>query len=122
ATDMQILRCHDTDYLHRVKTGTLTRKEVTRIGFPWSPGLVERSRRSVGATICASRTAIAEGTAINLAGGTHHAGRNHGEGYSVFNDAVIAARELQATGAIDRVMVIDCDVHQGNGTAEITRD
>lgn len=122
ATDTQILRCHDADYLQKVKTGTLSRKEVTRIGFPWSPELVERSRRSVGATICASRTALTDGVSVNLAGGTHHAGRDHGEGYSVFNDAAIAARELQATGIVKQVLVIDCDVHQGNGTAGITHN
>ena len=80
ATDEQILRAHDADYLEKVKTGTLTTKEIRRIGFPWTPEMVERSRRSSGATIAACRTALGEGLAVNLAGGTHHAFRDHGEG------------------------------------------
>lgn len=122
ATDEQIQRAHDAAYLHKVKSGTLTRKEIVRIGFPWSPELVERSRRSSGATICAARAALTDGTAANLAGGTHHAGRDFGAGYSVFNDSIIAARDLQANGAVERVAIIDCDVHQGNGTAHIAAD
>src|SRR5690606_6998025 len=110
---------HDTDYLERVKTGSLTVKEIRRIGFPWSPEMVERSRRSSGATIAACRAALADGIAVNLAGGTHHAFRDHGEGYCVFNDSAIAARAMQAEGRARRVVVLDCDVHQGNGTASI---
>lgn len=120
ATDTQILRCHDQDYLDKVKFGGLSAKEIRRIGFPWSPELVERSRRSSGATIAACLSAFAEGTAVNLAGGTHHACRDHGEGFCVFNDAAIAAREMQARGLARHVVIIDCDVHQGNGTAQIT--
>jgi len=122
ATDEQLLRCHDFEYLEKVKHGTLSRQEVRRIGFPWSLEMVERSRRSTGATICASRIALEQGASVNLAGGTHHAGRDHGEGYCVFNDAAVAARALQAEVRVDRVLVIDCDVHQGNGTADICRD
>ncbi|PJF22484.1 MAG: histone deacetylase [Phototrophicales bacterium] len=122
ATDTQILRCHDADYLERVKNGTLTPSEIRRIGFPWSLEMVERSRRSSGATIAACYAALQEGIAVNLAGGTHHACRDHGEGFCVFNDATIAARDLQATGAVIRVLIVDCDVHQGNGTADITKD
>ncbi|GAB5490092.1 MAG: histone deacetylase [Phototrophicaceae bacterium] len=121
ASDEQILYCHSGDYLEKVKTGTLERKEITRIGFPWSLELVERSRRSSGATICAARTAIAEGVSANLAGGTHHAGRDFGAGYSVFCDSGIAARVMQAENLAERIAVIDCDVHQGNGTADVTR-
>ncbi|MGJ3237831.1 MAG: histone deacetylase family protein [Anaerolineae bacterium] len=121
ASDEQILRCHSVEYLNGVKTGTLGRKAMMRIGFPWSSELVERSRRSVGATISAARTALSEGVAVNLAGGTHHAGRDFGAGYSVFCDSGIAARALQNTDGIERVAVIDCDVHQGNGTADVTR-
>ncbi|MGB7342299.1 MAG: histone deacetylase [Phototrophicaceae bacterium] len=121
ATDEDILRCHDSGYLSRVKNGTLDRKEIVRIGFPWSVELVERSRRSSGATICAARTALSEGVSANLAGGTHHAGRDFGAGYSVFCDSGIAARALQAEGLIEKVAVIDCDVHQGNGTADVTQ-
>lgn len=119
ATDDEILRCHHADYLERVKHGALTPKETRRIGFPWSQYMVERSRRSVGGTISACRAALQEGTAVNLAGGTHHAYPDHGEGYCVFNDAAIAARAMQAEGRAQRVLIIDCDVHQGNGTAAI---
>jgi len=122
ATDEQILRCHTAEYLGKIKTGTLTRQEILRIGFPWSLEMVERSRRSSGATICAARTALSDGVSANLAGGTHHAGRSFGAGYSVFNDSMIAARDLQAAGLVERIAIIDCDVHQGNGTADIARD
>jgi acetoin utilization deacetylase AcuC-like enzyme len=120
ATDEQILRCHDRDYLQRVKYGRLSKQEIRRIGFPWSPQMVERSRRSAGATIAACLAAFTDGTAANLAGGTHHACRDHGEGFCVWNDAAIAARDMQARGLARRVVIIDCDVHQGNGTAQIT--
>jgi acetoin utilization deacetylase AcuC-like enzyme len=119
ATDAQLLRAHCADYLRRVKQGELSRAEVLRIGFPWSPQMVERSRRSSGATIEACRTALQEGCGLNLAGGTHHAFRAHGEGYCVFNDAAVAARCMQAEGRAARVAIVDCDVHQGNGTASI---
>ena len=121
ATDEQILRAHDLEYVERVKNGTLTPKEVRRIGFPWTPEMVERSRRSSGATIAACRMALVEGISVNLAGGTHHAFRDHGEGYCVFNDSAIAARAMQAEGLARRVVILDCDVHQGNGTAAILR-
>lgn len=121
ATDEQILRAHDADYLERVKTGSLTPKEIRRIGFPWTPQMVERSRRSSGATIAACRMALVEGLAVNLAGGTHHAFRDHGEGYCVFNDSAIASRAMQAEGRVQRIVILDCDVHQGNGTAAILK-
>lgn len=119
ATDQQILRVHDEDYLQRVKSGHLTPKEMRRIGFPWSPQLVERSRRSVGGTLNTCRAALLDGIAVNLAGGTHHAFPDHGQGYCVFNDSAIAARAMQAEGKAGRVVIIDCDVHQGDGTATI---
>jgi acetoin utilization deacetylase AcuC-like enzyme len=119
ATDEQLLRAHDADYVERVKNGLLTAKEIRRIGFPWSPAMVERSRRSSGATIAACRAALQDGIAVNLAGGTHHAFRDHGEGYCVFNDSAIAARAMQAEDRARRVVILDCDVHQGNGTAAI---
>lgn len=120
ATDQDLLRCHDAHYLHRVTQGELTPAEIRRIGFPWSPQMVERCRRSSGATIMACRAALAgDGIAANLAGGTHHACRDHGEGFCVFNDAAVAARAMQAEGRVKRVVIIDCDVHQGNGTADI---
>lgn len=120
ATDAQILRCHTPEYLEKVKAGTLSQQEQRRIGFPWSEFMVERTRRSAGATIAACRAALTgDMIAANLAGGTHHACHDHGEGYCVFNDAAIAARAMQAEGLAQRVIVIDCDVHQGNGTADI---
>ena len=119
ATEAELLRAHDRAYVDRVLNGTLSAAEVRRIGLPWSPAMVERSRRSSGATLQAGRAALERGVGVNLAGGTHHAFRNHGEGYCVFNDAVIAARALQAEGRVARVVVLDCDVHQGNGTAAI---
>lgn len=121
ATDEQILRVHEPDYLRRVASGGLDRAELRRIGFPWSPAMVERSRRSAGGTMAACREAFATGVAVNLAGGTHHAFPGHGEGYCVFNDAAIAARAMQAEGRARRVVILDCDVHQGNGTAAIFR-
>jgi len=121
AGDAAILRAHDADYLARVTGGTLSSAEIRRIGFPWSQALVERSRRSAGATVAAARDALVQGWSANLAGGTHHAFRDRGEGFCVFNDAAIAARAMQAEAGIARVAVIDCDVHQGNGTAAILR-
>ena len=106
-------------YLQRVVSGELAAEEQRRIGFPWSPQMVERSRRSSGATLAAARAALEEGVGVNLAGGTHHAFRDRGEGYCVFNDSAIAALTLQAEGRVRRVVILDCDVHQGNGTAAI---
>lgn len=110
---------HTQGYLEKVLTGSLSTQEIRRIGFPWSPELVERSRRSVGGTIAAARSALLDGTAVNLAGGTHHAFADRGEGFCVFNDAAVAARAVQVEGLAARVLIIDCDVHQGNGTAAI---
>jgi acetoin utilization deacetylase AcuC-like enzyme len=121
ATDGQLLLVHDAVYLDRVKQGTLSAAEMRAIGFPWTEQMVERSRRSSGATLAAARAALREGTAANFAGGTHHAFRDRGEGFCVFNDSAVAARVLQAEGLARRVLVIDCDVHQGNGTAAIFR-
>jgi acetoin utilization deacetylase AcuC-like enzyme len=120
-TDEEILRAHAPEYLERVVCGTLTDKEVRRIGFPWSEKMVERSRRASGGTLGACLAALDEGFATNLAGGTHHAFSDRGEGYCVFNDSAIAARAVQAAGLVESVVVIDTDVHQGNGTAAILR-
>jgi acetoin utilization deacetylase AcuC-like enzyme len=120
-TDQEILRAHAPDYLKRVASGTLTEKDVRRIGFPWSERMVERSRRASGGTLGACLAALDDGFAANLAGGTHHAFSDRGEGYCVFNDSAIAARAVQAAGLAERVVVIDTDVHQGNGTAAILR-
>jgi acetoin utilization deacetylase AcuC-like enzyme len=119
ATDAEITRAHCPQYLHRVATGALAAAEVRAIGFPWSERMVERSRRSSGATLGAAREALTRGWSANLAGGTHHAFRTRGEGFCVFNDAAIAARAMQAEAGVQRVAIIDCDVHQGNGTASI---
>jgi acetoin utilization deacetylase AcuC-like enzyme len=118
-SDEEILRCHTEGYLRRVVSGTLTAKEMRRIGFPWSERMVERSRRASGGTLGACLAALEDGFAANLAGGTHHAFADRGEGYCVFNDSVIAARAVRAEGLVERVVVVDTDVHQGNGTAAI---
>lgn len=122
ATDEQLMRVHTPGYIQNVVSGRLGEKEIRRIGFPWSPGLVERSRRSVGGSIAAALSAVNDGVGINLAGGTHHAYPDHGEGFCVFNDVAVAAREVQALGMAYRILVIDCDVHQGNGTAVIFKE
>ncbi len=119
ATDEELLRVHDVEYVERVTTGTLSAAEVRRLGFPWSPELVERSRRSVGATIAACRTALESERGVNLAGGTHHAFADRGGGFCVFNDIAVAIRAMQASESVRRAVVIDCDVHQGDGTAAI---
>ncbi len=119
ASEDQLLRVHTPDYVQRVLQGLLTEKEMRRIGFPWSPELVERSLCSVGGTIAACRAALEEGIAVNLAGGTHHAYPDHGEGYCVFNDVAVAARVMQEESRARKIVLIDLDVHQGNGSAAI---
>jgi acetoin utilization deacetylase AcuC-like enzyme len=133
ASDGELALAHDPAWISAVAEGTLSAPEQREIGFPWSERMVERSRRSVGATIAAARTALfdGEGVAANLAGGTHHAYAHKGSGYCVFNDVAVAARLMQAEWhrrhlgqrrQMLRVIVIDLDVHQGNGTADIFRD
>ena len=120
ASDTQILYAHDPNYLINIIEGKLSPQEQREIGFPWSEKMVERSRRSAGATVSAAKTALKEGVAVNLAGGTHHAYRNTGSGFCVFNDSAIAARVLQReVNAKLKIAIIDLDVHQGNGTASI---
>lgn len=120
ATDTQLLFAHDPNYLLKVVNGNLSDAEQKEIGFPWSERMVERSRRSAGATIAAAKTALQEGISANLAGGTHHAYRNRGSGFCVFNDAAVAARTLQREiNTKLKIAIIDLDVHQGNGTASI---
>jgi len=131
ATDGELALVHTPTYIDAVEQGTLSEAALREIGFPWSPGMVERARRSSGATIMASRTAALEGVSANLAGGTHHAYRDKGSGFCVFNDVAVATRLMQAEWARElarsaqeralRVAVIDLDVHQGNGTAAIFR-
>ncbi|CAG1017739.1 Histone deacetylase-like amidohydrolase [Burkholderiaceae bacterium] len=127
ASDGELALAHTPTYVSAVAEGLLSAAQQREIGFPWSPRMVERSRRSVGATIAAARTALREGVAANLAGGTHHACADKGGGYCVFNDVAVAARLMQAEWhrlhrKLLRVAVIDLDVHQGNGTAAIFRD
>jgi len=123
ASEIDLLRVHTPDYVQRAIGGELTAAEQRKIGFPWSAMMIERSRRSAGSTMLALAGALrGEGIAVNLAGGTHHAFADHGGGYCVFNDTVIAARYVQAIGLARRVLVVDLDVHQGDGTAAITRD
>lgn len=123
-SDGELALAHAPAYIQAVCSGTLTAQMQREIGFPWSEGMVERSRRSAGATVAAARVALREGLAGNLAGGTHHAASDKGGGFCVFNDAAVAARLMQAeqfrhTKRVLQVAVIDLDVHQGNGTAEI---
>lgn len=119
ATDEQLLKVHTEDWIRRVTAGSLTSDELRRIGFPWSLQMVERCRRSTGATIAASGCALQDGVAANLAGGTHHAFPDRGAGYCVFNDVAVAARVMQSKGLVQRILIADGDVHQGDGTAFI---
>lgn len=127
ATPGELALAHAPHYIDAVLQGHLSAAQQREIGFPWSPRMVERSCRSVGATIEAARAALDEGIAANLAGGTHHASADQGGGFCVFNDVAVAARLMQAEWhrrhrRLLRVAVIDLDVHQGNGTAAIFRD
>jgi acetoin utilization deacetylase AcuC-like enzyme len=119
ATDAELARVHCPAYVAAVVGGTLGTGALRQIGFPWSTALVERSRRSAGATIAACRAALRAGCGVNLAGGTHHAHRDRGAGFCVFNDAAVAIRAMQAEGHIARALVVDLDVHQGDGTAAL---
>jgi acetoin utilization deacetylase AcuC-like enzyme len=119
ASKDEILRAHDSCYISRFFQGELTVKELRRIGLPWSPQIVRRTCYSVGATISACYVALSEGIAVNLGGGTHHAFRDHGRGYCWLNDSVIAGRAMQAEGRAENILILDCDVHQGDGTARM---
>ena len=127
ASDGELALVHTPGYLSAVVNGTLGAAQQREIGFPWTEAMVERARRSVGATIGAARAALASGVATNLAGGTHHASADKGGGYCVFNDAAVAARLMQAEShrtrrQLLRVAIVDLDVHQGNGSASIFAD
>lgn len=117
-------RVHTQDYIDRLCTGRLTPAEQRDIGFPWSPEMAERSIRSAGATVAAARAVLSGEAPLagNLAGGTHHAYADHGEGFCCFNDVAVAARMAQAEFGLERVAILDLDVHQGNGTAAIFQD
>ncbi len=119
ATLDDVLRVHTPEYVHAFINGTLERKAMLRIGLPWSQALVRRAFAVIGGTLGAARAALADGAAVNLAGGTHHAFADHGEGYCIFNDLVITVRRLRTEGLAERFLIIDLDVHQGNGTAAL---
>ena len=116
ATDEELLRAHTASWVARVEDGRLERREELALGLPWSPQLVERSRRATAATVQAAEAALADGVAANLGGGTHHAFAHAGRGFCVFNDVVVALRGLRAAGRVRRALVVDLDVHQGDGT------
>lgn len=114
-----VLLVHTEDYVRRLRAGTLTPREIRRLGLPWTKALVRRSFLAAGGTINAARWALEDGLGSNLAGGTHHAFPDRGEGFCVLNDVAIAIRALRRDGLIKRAAIVDCDVHQGNGTAVI---
>lgn len=119
ATRQQLCRPHTEGYVDRVFAGQLSDLEQKRIGFPWSPKMVERSRRSTGATVGAAVAALSDGISAHLSGGTHHAFADEGQGYCVFNDVAVATLELVENYKVPNAIVIDLDVHQGNGTASL---
>jgi acetoin utilization deacetylase AcuC-like enzyme len=114
-----LARVHTAAYLEKLHSGTLSAAEIRRLGLPWSEALWQRSLLASAGTLWAARNALKEGLAANLAGGTHHAFADHGEGFCVLNDVAIAIAQLRAEGLVQRAAVIDLDVHQGNGTAAI---
>ncbi|MFN8490124.1 MAG: histone deacetylase [Caldilineaceae bacterium] len=113
---------HARDYVEAYCTGTLDARAMRRIGFPWSPALANRTCMAVGGTILAAQLALESGLACNTAGGTHHAFRDFGSGFCIFNDLAVAARVMQQQGLAQRILIIDLDVHQGDGTAAIFQD
>jgi acetoin utilization deacetylase AcuC-like enzyme len=119
ASREDVLLVHTIDYIDRLCAGMLTKSELRRLGLPWSPSLVQRSFYATGGTIAAARAALSDGVGSNLAGGTHHAFPDRGEGFCVLNDVAVATRVLRRDKLVQRVAIVDCDVHQGNGTATI---
>jgi len=119
ASQALLARVHAPQYLKKLADGTLSREEQRRLGVPWSAALWRRARLAVQGTLDAARRALTDGLSGNLAGGTHHAFGDHGEGFCVLNDVAVAVRALQAERAIERALIVDLDVHQGNGTAAI---
>ncbi|MEZ4402924.1 MAG: histone deacetylase [Kofleriaceae bacterium] len=122
ATPAELRHVHGPAYVEAVLAGTLEPTAVRRLGLPWTPGLVTRSLASVGGTLAAARAALVDGLAANLAGGTHHAHRDFGSGFCVWNDLAVTAAVVRAAGLAERVLVFDADVHQGDGTAAIFAD
>jgi acetoin utilization deacetylase AcuC-like enzyme len=119
ATDEDILRVHSQEYVYKLKHGSLTRTEIMRMEVPYSKGLVDAFWLAAGGSILAAQCALRDGLASNIGGGFHHAYPDHGEGFCVIHDVAVAIRKIQFEGAIERAMVVDTDVHQGNGTAAI---
>ena len=118
----QLADVHDCGLLSRLREGCLTTREERGLGLPWSRALVERARRATGGTLAAARHALRTGVAMNLGGGTHHAGHDFARGYCVFNDVAVALAALRRDGRAGRAIVVDCDVHQGDGTAQLMAD
>jgi acetoin utilization deacetylase AcuC-like enzyme len=110
---------HAPDLIERIRTGALSVREERALGLPWSAALVERGRRSVGGTVAAAVEALERGFGMHLGGGTHHAGRDFARGFCLFNDVVVALARMRADGHARRALVVDCDVHQGDGTADL---
>jgi acetoin utilization deacetylase AcuC-like enzyme len=121
AADEDVLRVHSQDYVRKLKTGSLGAMEIARLEIPYSPELIDACWLAAGGSILAGRRALADGWAANIGGGFHHACPDHGEGFCVIHDVAVAIRRLQSDRAIEHAMVVDTDVHQGNGTAEIFR-
>lgn len=119
ASGAELLKIHSRDYVQGVLGGNLSPRAMRRIGFPWSEQLAARARHSTGGTIAACQQALAAGMGVNLGGGTHHAFRDFGSGFCVFNDVAVAVRTLQDAGFRGNILVLDCDVHQGDGTAAL---
>ena len=119
AEKADLLLVHTEDYINRLIDGTLTQKEIRKLGLPWSQSLVRRSFHAISGTINAARTALTDGISSNLAGGTHHSFPDRGEGFCVLNDVAVAIRVLQREKLAEKFLIVDCDVHQGNGTAFI---
>ena len=122
ATDEDVLRVHSREYVHKLKTGTLSHSEIMRLEIPYSKELMDACWLAAGGSILAGRSALANGWAASIGGGFHHAYPDHGEGFCVLHDVAIAIRRLQSDDAIRKAMVVDTDVHQGNGTAAIFRN
>lgn len=118
-TETQILRTHTPSYWNKLKTGSLTRHEIRAMGFPFHSSLVNRGRHIANGTLKCVDYAFEDGVSLNVAGGTHHAFADKGEGFCMFNDFAIASTELLANGRVNKIMIVDLDVHQGNGTAKI---
>lgn len=118
----QIGAVHDAEWVRRLRYGLFDRRETAGLGLPWSPQLAVRARQAAGSTIAAARAALDDGVAVALGGGMHHAGRRHGRGFCTVNDVMIAAADLRAGGIGESLLILDLDVHQGDGTAEIAAD